>query len=266
VKKDDCLKKEAAVLNDEECQTVIRAFVEQMRDECLMQDRGGLYGFVQRSMAYNSNRIEGSTLTEDETATLFETRELYPDDGTVYRAKDVEEMSGHFLMFNHMMKNIGNPLTEQLIKEFHFQLMSGVFEFRANGYTPGAYKRKRNTVARIVTSEPAAVPQDMKNLFGWYGRVEKKDLSALALFHVKFETIHPFQDGNGRVGRIILFRECLEHGILPFIIRDATKQSYRQALHAYQTNASDQAHALTEYFQGEQTAFYEQMREFMREA
>lgn len=255
------LQKPMNKLSVEDQQTLVSAFVSQLRDEYACQDRGGLYGYVQRRMAFNSNRIEGSRLTEEETASLFETRELLSDGETVYRAKDIEEMSGHFLMFNEMLKHIGEPLSEDLIKGLHYQLTSGVFEFRANGYIPGEYKHRRNTVANIITSEPVNVSQDMKELLKWYHN-QPITLQTLAQFHAKFETIHPFQDGNGRVGRILLFRECIEHGIIPFIIQDYNKAIYFKALKAYQTNDKD-ASELIAFFQSEQKEFCERMQYFM---
>ena len=254
------LQKSLSDLTKEEEKVLTTAMFQQMESEIACHDRGGLYGYTQRRMAYNSNRIEGSTLTEDETAALFETGGLYSNGEVVYRAKDIEEMNGHFLMFNHMMRTLGTPLSEQLIKDFHYQLTSGVFEFRLNGYVSGEYKTRRNTVAGIVTSEPVAVQKDMRELLSWYQK-QDKNLQTLSEFHIKFETIHPFQDGNGRTGRMILFRECMENGIIPFIIQDYNKTTYYNALKAYQSNKD--IDKLVSFFRSEQAEFYERMQYFM---
>jgi Fic family protein len=193
-------------------------------------NRNGLYALIQKTMAYNSNRIEGSTLTSEQTATLFDTRQLYGDGDTVYRAKDIEEMNGHFLMFNHALKTLGYPLSEELIKKFHHELKAGVFEDRANGYAIGDYKKRPNTVGNITTVLPADVGKRMEELLRDYQAIENPGLQDLLEFHCKYETIHPFQDGNGRTGRMILFRECLEYDVFPVLITDDTKARYYKSL------------------------------------
>lgn len=215
-------------------------FVRQLRKEILLDfkknNRKGVYAKLQKMMAYNSNKIEGSTLTSEQTASLFDTGTIYAGENTVYRAKDIEEMSGHFLMFNHMLKTLDLPLSEKLIKEFHFYLKTGVFEDMANGYAVGQYKTRANIVSDIETSSPAMVAEKMKRLVEEYNKLEEYDIESLMRFHAEFERIHPFQDGNGRVGRMILFRECLKHDIFPIIIRDETKLEYYHVLHEAQVN------------------------------
>ena len=171
-------------------------------------DRTGVYAYTQRSMAYNSNKIEGSTLTPEQTASLFDNGTL-PKNDNFYRAKDVEEMNGHFLMFNYMLDTLNEDLTEELIKHFHYELKSGVFEDRANGYARGDYKERANMVGMYKTVLPKDVAEEMRQLLEWYISQEK-NLNTLAEFHARYEIIHPFQDGNGRTGRMILFRECLK--------------------------------------------------------
>lgn len=167
-----------------------------------MNDRSGIYGFTQRTLAYNSNRIEGSTLNEDQTDVLFEEGFLPPTEDT-YKAKDIEEMNGHFLMFNHMLATIGEPLSEGLVKAFHYELKAGVFEDRANGYAIGDYKKRPNFVGNMKTAMPEDVGFQMSVLTEWYHSVRDKSLETIAALHAKYESIHPFQDGNGRTGSIL---------------------------------------------------------------
>ena len=198
-------------------------------------DRTGVYAYTQRSMAYNSNKIEGSTLTPEQTASLFDNGTL-PKNDNFYRAKDVEEMNGHFLMFNYMLDTLNEDLTEKLIKHFHYELKSGVFEDRANGYAIGEYKERANMVGIYKTVLPKDVAEEMRQLLEWYISQEK-NLNTLAEFHARYEIIHPFQDGNGRTGRMILFRECLKsHDVFPFVIQDDNRDEYIEGLKEYREN------------------------------
>lgn len=194
-------------------------------------DRSGIYAYTQRLLAYNSNKIEGSTLTEEQTASLFDNGTL-PTSDNYYRAKDVEEMNGHFLMFNKMLDTLDQPLTQELIKLFHHELKSGVFEDRANGYAIGNYKKRPNMIGIYQTVKLENVRAEMANLLNWY---EKKsiDLEILAEFHARYESIHPFQDGNGRTGRLIIFRECLKNELVPLVIEDVNRDEYIEALKEY---------------------------------
>ncbi len=194
-------------------------------------DRSGVYAYTQRLLAYNSNKIEGSTLTEEQTASLFDNGTL-PKSDDYYRAKDVEEMNGHFLMFNKMLDTLDEPLTQELIKQFHYELKSGVFEDRANGYAIGDYKKRPNMIGMYQTVRPEDVAQEMYLLMHWY-RNHSVDISILAEFHARYESIHPFQDGNGRTGRLILFRECLKNAIMPVVIEDVNRNMYLEALKEY---------------------------------
>ena len=161
------------------------------------QDRSGVYGFNQRSMAYNSNRIEGSTLTEKQTASMFETGTLYSDySDVIFRAKDIEEMNGHFKMFNYVMKHMDEPLSEDIIKNMHRNLKEGVFEDFANGYAVGDWKKRSNRVSDIVTCPPQEVPVRMSELIREHLNKDRIELKDIAEFHAKFENIHPFQDDH----------------------------------------------------------------------
>lgn len=196
-------------------------------------DRGGIYGYTQRTLAYNSNRIEGSTLTEKQTASIFETGTLMGDN-TIFRTKDVEEMTGHFTMFNYMLKTYEYPMTEELMKEYHYKLKAGVFEDLANGYPIGAYKNRKNMVSDIETVVPEDVPEAINNLISNYEKIEHKSIEDIARFHAEFEKIHPFQDGNGRVGRMLIFKECLRQNIIPVIIESDRKAEYYHYLNQAQ--------------------------------
>ena len=172
--------------------------LERFKIERERFDRSGVYAFTQRLLAYNSNKIEGSTLTEEQTASLFDNGTL-PKSDDYYRAKDVEEMNGHFLMFNKMLDTLDEPLTQELIKKFHYELKSGVFEDRANGYAIGDYKQRPNMIGMYQTVRPEDVEKEMNVLMEWYFR-QKANISVLAEFHARYESIHPFQDDGVIIG------------------------------------------------------------------
>lgn len=220
----------------------MKFILERFQIERKKFDRSGVYAYTQRILAYNSNKIEGSTLTEEQTASLFDSG-ILPKTDDFYRAKDVEEMNGHFLMFNKMLDTLEEPLIQELIKAFHYELKSGVFEDRANGYAIGAYKKRPNMIGMYTTVKPDEVAGEMEKLLAWY-HTQKVNLSVLAEFHGRYESIHPFQDGNGRTGRLILFRECLRNGIIPFVIEDANRHEYVEALKAYRENDCEKLVAL----------------------
>ena len=239
----------------------IRNLLERFKIEHTKRDRSGVYGFTQRLLAYNSNKIEGSMLTEEQTASLFDTG-ILPKTDDYYRAKDVEEMNGHFLMFNKMLDILDADLDQQIIKSFHFELKSGVFEDRANGYAIGDYKKRPNMIGIHQTTLPSQVPDAMTELLNWY-HAQDVSLETLAEFHARYEIIHPFQDGNGRTGRIILFRECLRHDISPFIIEDANRPEYLESLKAYRQDGNTTA--LITLFQKEQEFYFNQCEYFFAE-
>ena len=198
----------------------------------------GIYAITQRVFAYNSNRIEKNELDEEQIKALFEEGTLEKGD-ICARAKDVEETIGHFNMFIKMLKTCRQPLTEKLIKEYHYALKAGVFEDMANGYNIGEYKNRINTIKGNNTTHPAKVGEEMCKLLNWYNSQNKINLYILAQFHAQYEKIHPFQDGNGRTGRMILFKECLKNGIVPFIIEDNNREEYEKALAATKKNNYD---------------------------
>ena len=218
-----------------------------------------MYGYTQRSMAYNSNKIEGSTLTEKQTASMFETGTLYTDDpDIIFRTKDIEEMNGHFKMFNYIMKNMDEPLSEDLIKGMHKNLKEGVFEDFANGYAVGEWKKRENRVSDIHVALPQEVPrknnvQLLECVYKVKNAIRIK--RCMTVFHAKFENIHPFQDGNGRVGRMIILKQCLDNDIVPFIIRDSNKAEYYRFLNKAQHE--EDYNGLVRYFEKEQQYYIE---------
>ena len=251
----DILQKRFSELTFSEEQTIVEELEIRLLFEFKKQDKSGVYGWTQYQMGYNSNRIEGSMLSEVHTVALFETGTVYAQ-GESFKAKDIEEMRGHFLMFNDMLQDYTQELSEEIIKKYHFKLKSGVFEDTANGYVAGEYKKRANRVGTIQTALPNEVQEKMQSLLEEY-TLKEPTLLELAEFHLQFERIHPFQDGNGRTGRIILFKECLKYKVIPFIIQDNNKAKYYIALN------SNDAKQLAEYFATEQEAYYEKIKEFL---
>ena len=245
-----------------ENETYMKRLKDRLQIEFKKQDRSGVYGYTQRSMAYNSNRIEGSTLTEKQTASMFETGTLYVDDpDMIFRTKDIEEMNGHFKMFNYVMKCMEKPLSEDIIKNMHKNLKEGVFEDRANGYAIGDYKKRPNMIGMYKTALLKDVETEMRQLLDWYHKQEKS-MKALAEFHARYESIHPFQDGNGRTGRMILFRESLRYDELkPFIILDDDRSKYLEGLKEYREH--HKVDQLLELMQKEAETYYQECQYFI---
>lgn len=237
---------------------LIQFLIERFQIERKKKERSGIYAYTQRLLAYNSNKIEGSTLTEEQTASLFDIG-ILPKSNDYYRAKDVEEMNGHFLMFNKMLDTMDEELTQELIKRFHYELKSGVFEDRANGYAIGDYKKRPNMIGIYQTIRPEDVPEEMCQLLKWYHQ-QNANISVLAEFHMRYESIHPFQDGNGRTGRLILFRECLKNNIVPVVIEDINRYEYLEAIKAYREEKS--LSKMESLFEKEQEFYFGQCEYF----
>ncbi|MBD5158073.1 MAG: Fic family protein [Butyrivibrio sp.] len=237
---------------------LVSFLTERFRIEREKFDRSGVYAYTQRLLAYNSNKIEGSTLTEEQTASLFDNG-ILPKTNDYYRAKDVEETNGHFLMFNKMLDTLDQPLTQKLIKQFHYELKSGVFEDRANGYAIGDYKKRPNMIGMYHTVRPENIEAEMEQLLDWYS-CQTVDIPVLAEFHARYESIHPFQDGNGRTGRLIIFRECLKNGIVPIVIEDANRNEYLDTLKEFREGES--LDKLIELFRKEQEFYLKECRYF----
>lgn len=238
----------------------VESLIKRFLIEHEKNDRGGIYAYTQRKLAYNSNKIEGSTLTERQTATIFDTGTIYAD-GTLFRTKDIEEMTGHFKMFNYMLEVFDEPLSEEIIKQFHYHLKVGVFEDMANGYPVGNYKNRANIVSDIKTSMPEQVSSDMQTLVARYNEKDKHTVEDIAIFHADFEKIHPFQDGNGRVGRMIIFKECLKNRIVPVIIEDDKKVEYYECLNRAQQRKEYEK--LFQFFYEEQSKYEQEMNQFV---
>ena len=252
------LMKDFCALTREDVEELNRAYHAQMLEEAARNDTGGIYKCTQVKLAYNSNKMEGNRMTVDDATLLFETG-IVPDGEC--RPKDIEEMRGHFVMFNNAMGGFYSPLDEDTIKSYHYDLQCGGFEFIANGYRPGEYKSKENTVAGITTSSPANVARDMAELLADYCSSSGSPVENIALFHCRYETIHPFQDGNGRTGRMVLFKEAFAQVAAPVIISDEKKKEYRAALRSYQETASESA--LAGFLESCQEEFYEVLRKYM---
>ncbi len=238
----------------------VQRLKEQILEEFRRQNRKGIYAFTQKCMAYNSNKIEGSTLTSEQTASLFDTGTVFSSEEFVFRAKDVEEMTGHFKMFNEVLKNLGKPLTSDMIKSFHYQLKAGVFEDYANGYPIGEFKNKTNHVSDIVTELPKDVPKKIEELIDKFNSSEKSLLD-IAVFHAEYEKIHPFQDGNGRTGRAVILKQCFDSNLVPVIIRDEDKPKYYHCLHEAQIEKN--FIPLQNYFKEAQNKYYEQAKDYI---
>ena len=216
-----------------EAQEIKKALIEQKR----MNLSGNLYHRTQLEFAYNSNHIEGSTITPDETASIYDTGTILADKDKVIVLKDATETKNHFTLFKYMLDTLDEKLSEEMIKKFHFILKNGTLtESEKEWFNVGEYKQKKNFVGNITTSLPKDVPSDMKKLLKWYDNLSNKTIEDIIEFHVRFEHIHPFGDGNGRVGRMIMFRECLYNDIIPFYIEDRNKSFYLRGIKKYQNN------------------------------
>ena len=190
---------------------------------------GGIYHKVQIDLTYNSNHMEGSRLTHDQTRFIFETNTIGVTDENV-NVDDVIETSNHFRCIDMVIDQAKSVLSERFIKELHRTLKSGTSDSRKDWFAVGDYKRMPNEVGGAETTLPENVDAEMRKLLNAYNDLEEKSLEDIIAFHVAFERIHPFQDGNGRLGRLILFKECLKYGIVPFIIGDDLKMYYYRGL------------------------------------
>lgn len=191
--------------------------------------RGGIYHQVQIEMAYNSNHMEGSTLTEEQTRNIYETNTIGLEDG-VSNVDDIIETVNHFRAFDYIIENALAPLNESSIKELHKIIKSNTSQSRLDWFCVGDYKLRPNKVGDMETAEPENVSIEMNKLLQDYHKKRNHTLEELLDFHFRFESIHPFQDGNGRVGRLILFKECLKNDIIPFIIKDDIRLYYYRGL------------------------------------
>ena len=194
---------------------------------------GGIYHKIQIELTYNSNHIEGSKLSHDQTRFIYETNTIGLTDTTI-NVDDIIETSNHFRCIDYLIDKAKIKLTESFIKQLHYLLKNGTSDSRKDWFAVGDYKKVANEVAGRETTSPKLVKKEIIELLNWYHSLTKITLNDIIEFHYKFERIHPFQDGNGRVGRLIMFKECLKHNIVPFIISDNLKLYYYRGLNEFE--------------------------------
>lgn len=250
------------LLNDEQDRFDISKInvLNILREQKEMKLKGNLYHNTQIIFAYNTNHIEGSKLTEDQTRYIFETNTILFEGETIASVDDILEMANHFRLVDYMLDKAEENLTEDMIKEFHRLLKEGTADSRKEWFKVGDYKQVVNEAGSTKTTSPKYVQRDMTKLMDWYNSLSKITIKEIIEFHARFEKIHPFQDGNGRVGRIIIFKECLKNNIIPFIILDKDKLFYYRGLKEYQNggekgylidtclNAQDQYAEIMKYY------------------
>lgn len=207
----------------------VNTLLDVLKEEKKAKLRGGIYHRVQIDLTYNSNHIEGSRLTHDQTRYIYETNTIGIVDEAV-RVDDIIETTNHFRCIDFIIDKANASLSETIIKQLHYLLKSGTSDSRKDWFAVGEYKRLPNEVGGMDTTMPEEVAEEIKSLLTWYNSLENVTLEDIIEFHVRFERIHPFQDGNGRVGRLIMFKECLKNNIVPFIIDENHKLFYYRGL------------------------------------
>lgn len=234
--------------------------LDTLRQEKAHKRKGGLYHQTQISFAYNSNRIEGSQLTHEQTRYIYETHSFLAEkNDQVIRTDDIIETLNHFRAFDYLLDIAEQPLTEEVIKAFHAILKRGTSDEADPNFSVGEYKRYPNMIGETVyTASPEEVPGQMAALLGQYRSAQTHNENEIIRFHYLFEKIHPFQDGNGRVGRLVMFKECLFNGLVPWVIDENHKLYYYRGLKNYPQepgyltdtclSAQDAYQALMRYF------------------
>ena len=217
--------------------------IEKLKKELVSQKnskfKGNIYHYSQVNFAYNSNKIEGSHLSEDETEEIFVTNSYIPKSDDVVKLDDLIEMKNHFRLFDYMLDIYEKKLDKNIIIEMNKILKKGTSDEDNPRYNVGGFKIVPNKIGLINvinTSSPKDTPKDIDNLLSWYNSLKNITLEDIIEFHYKFEKIHPFGDGNGRVGRMIMFKECLKNDIMPFIILDSDKPFYLRGLKNYEND------------------------------
>lgn len=228
-----------------------------LREQKASRLKGGIYHRTQIDLTYNSNHIEGSRLTHDQTRYIFETNTIGITDETV-NVDDIVETVNHFRCIDYIIDHAEEPISESLVKQLHLLLKTGTSDSRKDWFAVGEYKQLPNEVGGQATCPPKEVHRQIKTLLSEYNRNKRKTLEDILDFHVRFEQIHPFQDGNGRVGRLLMFKECLANGIVPFIITNDLKLFYYRGLREWGhingfltdtcLTAQDQYKSLLDYF------------------
>ncbi len=248
---------DAALPSRSNARTRVSPLLAVLREQMEMRMKGGIYHRTQVELTYNSNHIEGSRLTKEQTRYIFETNTIGITDEAV-NVDDVIETTNHFRCVDMIIERATEPLTEGMIKQLHGLLKIGTTDASRAWFAVGEYKRLPNEVGGMETVPPKEVAAAVRALLREYKGKAVVSLEDILDFHQRFESIHPFQDGNGRVGRLIMFKECLCHGLVPFIITDELKMFYYRGLHewervpGYLTDtclaAQDQYKALLDYF------------------
>ena len=217
--------------------------IEKLKSELINQKnskfKGNIYHYSQVNFAYNSNKIEGTHLSEDETEEIFVTNSYIPKEDDVVKLDDLIEMKNHFRLFDYMLDIYEKKLDKEIIIEMNKILKRGTSDEDNPRYNVGGFKIVPNKIGLINvidTSSPKDTPKDIDNLLSWYNSIENVTLEDIIEFHYRFEKIHPFGDGNGRVGRMIMFKECLKNNIMPFIVLDNDKPFYLRGLKNYEND------------------------------
>ena len=234
-----------------------KTLLEILQEEKSSGYSGGIYHKTQIELTYNSNHIEGSSLTHEQTRYIFETNTISTETGSI-NVDDVIETANHFRLVSLIIENAKSVLTEEFIKQLHLILKTGTSDSRKEWFAVGDYKKLPNEVGGMNTVIPEGVSCKMKEHLNEYNTKKEISFEDILDFHVKFEKIHPFQDSNGRVGRLIMFKECLKYNIVPFIIEDDLKMFYYRGLSEWETEkgylrdtcltAQDRYKAYLDYF------------------
>ena len=235
-----------------------RTLLEVLQAEKASRLSGGIYHKVQIDFTYNSNHMEGSRLTHDQTRYIFETNTIGVHETTL-NVDDIVETANHFRCIDLIIDRAGSLINEALIKQLHAMLKNGTSDSRKDWFVVGDYKKLPNEVGGKVTALPKEVPAKMKELVAAYNAKKERTFDELLDFHYRFECLHPFQDGNGRIGRLLLFKECLRYNIVPFIIDEESKLFYYRGLKEWQNErgflrdtclaAQDKFKTYLDYFQ-----------------
>lgn len=223
------IPEEAVIPSRAKKKAAVSPLLAILREQKEMRLRGSIYHRTQVDLSYNSNHIEGSRLTHEQTRHIFETNTLGISEGGV-NIDDIMETVNHFRCLDMVIDRAEEKVTERFIKELHAVLKDGTSDSRRDWFAVGAYKKLPNEVGGIDTTPPEEVAAAMRKLLKQYNAIEVKEFDDILEMHCRFERIHPFQDGNGRVGRLLMFKECLANGIVPFIITDELKMFYYRGL------------------------------------
>ena len=234
-----------------------KTLLYKLEEEKNIKLKGSIYHQTQIKLTYNSNHIEGNMLSEEQTRYIYETNTIAVEKMPI-NIDDIIETVNHFQCFDYILDYADEVLTENIIKEIHKILKTNTSDSRLSWFNVGEYKSKPNMVGDLQTTSPNQVSTEIKKLLTWYNKKANINVNDIIEFHYKFEQIHPFQDGNGRVGRLIIFKECLKHNIVPFIIDETHKFYYYRGLREFENepgyltdtclSAQDNYKALLKYF------------------